>query len=103
MSMSKHEIYVKALLRHTDRLTSSGIHGARWNVVDEVVDLENAIRTADLTSRQIEVIRFYRKEFSEEEIAGMIGISQQMVSKHIYSAVRKISNVYTNWEAQTYD
>ena len=99
MSLTEYEIYVKALLLNRTRMEERGETGAKWNVVEELSDLDSAIKRAGLTDRQREVITLYSKEYQSPEIAEILRISQQTVSFHWASAVRKIANIYESWEA----
>jgi DNA-directed RNA polymerase specialized sigma24 family protein len=99
MSLSKHEIYVKALLMNQERMNERGSYGAKWNVVDEVEDLALAIEKADLTSRQRDVVYLLTQEYEQPEISEVMGIGQPRVHKHMYAAIRKIANIYEQWEA----
>ena len=72
-------------------------YNGKYNVVDDILDLSTAIQKADLTDRQAQVIRLMADGYTQEESAEIIGISQQMVGKHINAAVRKIAKVYEQW------
>jgi RNA polymerase sigma factor (sigma-70 family) len=100
--MVKHEIYVEALLEYyyeLDAKRGSGI----YHLSDELLDLDTAIQKAVLTDKQREIIRLYYGTHAEQsEISSVLGISQPMVHKHAKSAIRKIANIYEQWEALEY-
>lgn len=57
-----------------------------------LIDLDIAIAEADLTKRQREVLYWvFEKDLTQQEVAAKLGISQQAVSDHINSAIRKIA------------
>jgi DNA-directed RNA polymerase specialized sigma subunit len=97
--MSKHEVYVKALLEYRAELSESRDRG-NYALVDELADLENAVGVANLTDKQREALRLYYGEVrTEREVAYILGVYQRAVSKSLDAAVGKIAKVYENWEA----
>jgi DNA-directed RNA polymerase specialized sigma24 family protein len=98
-TLTKYEILVKALLEFNEELLERK-HTGRWNLVDELVDLDHAISQAGLTDKQRESVRLvYGENMEQQEVADRIGIGQPRVHKHIQAAIRKIAKVYENWEA----
>ncbi|WP_079516544.1 sigma factor-like helix-turn-helix DNA-binding protein [Rossellomorea marisflavi] len=98
-----HEIYVEALLEHLDGLQEKRNMGM-YHLSDELLDLEHAIKDADLTDRQLAAIELYFAQgYTQHEAAPMLGVSRQMVAKHLESAIRKIANIYEQWEALDYE
>lgn len=96
---SKYEIYVKALLEFRDELEEKKYLGL-WHLPDELADLDEAIKRAELTPKQREVIDLmYSKYLEQDEVAELWECSQQNVSRHVQAAVRKIANIYEQWEA----
>lgn len=102
MSLTRNEVYVKALLEGYEELREKRYYGL-WHISDVFADLEEAMRLADLTDRQRETLRLYYFEHNEQsEIAERLGISQRVVSFHVESAIKKIANTYEHWEALEY-
>ena len=89
--------------RYHDDLDSTGRYswscGARFQNPEEAVlyKEEQAERCADLTEKQQEVYRYYyEEEYTQEEIADMLGISHQAVCERLESVRKKISEYYEN-------
>jgi DNA-directed RNA polymerase specialized sigma24 family protein len=102
MGISKHEIYVKALLEGYEELQEKKYSG-KWHLADEMRDLDKAIELADLTDKQAYSISLYYLEHLEQsDIALVLEVSQQMVAKHLSAAVKKIARIYEQWEALEY-
>lgn len=102
MSSCKYEIYVRALLDYREELEEKKYVGL-WHLPDELADLDEAVRIADLTDRQREIIRLIFVQHKEQaEVANLLLISQPMVHKHVQAAIRKIANIYQQWEALDY-
>ena len=89
--------------RYHDDLDSTGRYswscGARFQNPEEAVlyKEEQAERCADLTEKQREVYRYYyEEEYTQEEIADMLGISHQAVCERLESVRKKIAEYYEN-------
>ena len=87
--------------RYNDDLDSTGRYswscGARFQNPEDAVlyKEEQAERCADLTEKQREVYRYYyEEEYTQEEIAGMLGISHQAVCDRLESVRKKIAEYY---------
>ena len=87
--------------RYNDDLDSTGRYswscGARFQNPEEAVlyKEEQAERCADLTEKQREVYRYYyEEEYTQEEIADMLGISHQAVCERLECVRKKISEYY---------
>lgn len=89
--------------RYHDDLDSTGRYswscGARFQNPEEAVlyKEEQAERCADLTEKQREVYRYYyEEEYTQEEIADILGISHQAVCERLESVRKKIAEYYDN-------
>ena len=89
--------------RYHDDLDSTGRYswscGARFQNPEEAVlyKEEQAERCADLTEKQREVYRYYyEEEYTQEEIADILGISHQAVCERLASVRKKIAEYYEN-------
>lgn len=87
--------------RYNDEIDSTGRTnwscGARFQNPEDAVLYreEQAERCADLTEKQREVYRYYyEEEYTQEEIADMLGISLQAVCDQLESVRRKIAEYY---------
>lgn len=69
----------------------------------------NRDRLEQLTTRQQDCLRLVAKGYLTKEIAGMLGISESRVYKHVLTACRQLGvqnrgeagRVFAEWEAQT--
>jgi len=59
-----------------------------------LLDLEELIRKSKFTVKQLNVLKLWKTDKTQEEIASILGISQQMVNKYIDSCVEKIIDSY---------
>lgn len=99
MSLSKYEVYVKALLEGYEELNEKK-HAGKWSLVDTLNDLDRAIELAKLTERQRQVVDLAcRQGLTQDHVAHELGTSQPNVAIHLDAAVRKIANIYEQWEA----
>jgi DNA-directed RNA polymerase specialized sigma24 family protein len=102
MTLSKQEIYVKALLDGYEELHEKKYSG-KWHLSDEMLDLERAIELADLTDKQREAVQLvYGKHLEQSEAATLLGIGQPRIHNRISAAVKKIARIYEQWEALEY-
>jgi predicted DNA binding protein len=59
-----------------------------------LIDFERLVLMAKLTERQQDAIFFhFELDLSQEDVATLMGISQQAVSKHIDKAIERVVNV----------
>jgi DNA-directed RNA polymerase specialized sigma subunit len=102
MSLTRNEIYVKALLEGYEELQEKKYSG-KWHLADEMMDLQRAIELADLTLKQRQVLNeIFVKQNDQYKAAEVLGVSQPMVFKHLTYAVKKIASIYEQWEALEY-
>lgn len=97
--MDKYELLVGAMLEHINELNSHQYIG-NYNVTEELADLREAIKLANLTEKQREVIRLvYFEDMRQGDASGVLGIKQSALSLHAGAAKKKIAQVYKQWEA----
>lgn len=71
-----------------------------WHLSDEMLDLETAIKAADLTEKQHQAISLvFFEHLEHKEASDMLGVERSVVSRHIRNAIKKIANIYEMWEA----
>lgn len=66
---------------------------------DILIDLNHAIEIADLSPRQTEAVALVYGywQLTQSEAAEVMGISQKQVNKHIKEAVKKIADIFKQW------
>lgn len=90
---------VKMILRDRYRLASRRFHAADYAACDILIDLNSAIESAGLTTRQIETVAyvFGKWQLTQKEAASAMSISQQAVAQSLDEACTRIAAVYANW------
>ncbi len=102
MSRSKYEIYVEALLDYYLELKEKRDLGL-WHIADELSDLEKAVDEADLTRMQRQCIHYaFMQGMRHADVGAVLGVTRQSVDYHVNTAIRKIANIYRQWEALEY-
>lgn len=99
----KYEAIIENTLRNKHEITELSELGAK-TASDILIDLENAIRSAELTERQGEVLRLlYEKDMSQSEVAYTLGIRQQAINQHKSAGIKRIVRIYEEWEKERDD
>lgn len=99
MGLNPYEVYVKALLEGHEELREKRYRGL-WHVSDVLADLEEAIELADLNEKQQLMIRlYYEEQLEQHEMSEQYGLTQSTISYHLRTAIKKIANIYEQWEA----
>lgn len=93
-----HAAGVQALLRDQDRIASERYNG-NYAACDILLDLAAALADARLSKRQAETLRlvYGKRQMTQAEAAGAMGITQKNVSAHLAGATAKIARVYHGW------
>lgn len=85
-----HGVY--ALLTNLHYVRESRYARGDYDACNLVLDLLRSMDGALLTARQKEVIFLaFELDLKQDEVAGILNVSQQAVSDHINSAVKKIA------------
>lgn len=93
-----HAAGVQALLRDQDRIAAERYNG-NYAACDILLDLATALADARLSKRQAETLRlmYGKRQMTQAEAAGAMGITQKNVSVHLAGATAKIARVYLGW------
>lgn len=97
---AQHKHYGQLVIQMLDDLHSlyERRYFGEYNVVTDLIDLNMAIQLAELTPKQAEVIRYVTEGYDQTEIAEALSVNQSTVSRHLHAAIRKIAEVYEQWE-----
>lgn len=88
---------VKDLLRNIHRMRERRY--TDYAVADLLMDLEAAMEQARLTPRQRQVLHLhYEQDLKLEEVASALNISTSAVHNSLNTAVKKIADVFSEWE-----
>lgn len=91
----KYARHVQMTLNDLHRLRERRFNKADYIASDTIMDLERAIKDAELTEKQADVIYYLHvKDLSQLETAERMNISQQAVSSHNIIAIKKIAKEY---------
>ena len=94
---------VHALLSHIHHVRESRFSRGDYDASILLIDFEQSVKEAKLTERQRQIIDLvFEQELYQEEVAQVLGISQQAVSDHINALVKKIALVNKRKEAGLY-
>ena len=86
---------MRKLLADIHRINERQYMRGDYGATVEMVDLENAIESADLTEKQAEAVRLvYFEDYEQAEAARKMGVTQAAVSQFISAAIRKIAEHY---------
>lgn len=93
---------VAVLLQDRPRLSSRRYVGD-YTASDILIDLDRAIRLAQLTERQAQVIEFvFELDMTQEAAAIAMQVSQVAVSKTLSGACKRIAHVFQSWDYNDY-
>lgn len=83
---------VRALLDQLHHVRESRFQRGDYDAAILLLDLYHAFQNANLTARQREVVSLtFELDLKQEEVATLLGISQQGVSDHINAGIKKIA------------
>jgi DNA-directed RNA polymerase specialized sigma24 family protein len=90
---------VKSLLKDIHALRNRAYERGDMAAVDLLVDLQSAMRAANLTDRQLAAITiYYILDQDQTETARRMNCDASTVSRHRKAALERIKNVYQKWE-----
>jgi RNA polymerase sigma factor (sigma-70 family) len=83
---------VRALLDNIHHVREQRFTRGDYDAANLLLDFERSKAGANLTLRQKEVMALsFEQDLKQEDVAQLLGISQQGVSDHINSAIKKIA------------
>jgi len=91
---------IKRLLAEINALVIRQYQGD-YDAAVLLIDLENAKEKAKLTERQFEALQLiYEDDLTQEDAAKVLGISQQVLARHLNVATSKIADIYEYWSVK---
>jgi hypothetical protein len=88
---------IRLLLANYNALKSRQFLGD-YDATIILIDLETAISRAGLTDRQRQALRLvFEEDLTQAEAGKRVGVSQDVISRFISVALKKIAEVYENW------
>lgn len=95
MLAKKYENYVRKLLTNIDQIYERQFAQGDYGATIMLIDLERAIKKAELTDRQVEAIRLvYFEGKSRAEVGRLKGIDRSVVSRHVNKGITEIAKSY---------
>ena len=94
---------VHALLSHIHRVREGRFIRGDYDASILLIDFEQSLEEAKLTARQKQIIELvFELDLRQEDVANVLGITQQAISDHVRTLVRKIAIVNRQKEAGLY-
>ena len=94
---------VHSLLSHIHRIRESRFIRGDYDASILLIDFEQSLEEAKLTARQKQIIDLvFELNLYQEEAANILGITQQAISDHVRTLVRRIAIVNRQKEASLY-
>jgi DNA-directed RNA polymerase specialized sigma24 family protein len=104
MEISNYTVpFVVALMQNKGKLIEASEHGSDMTATDMLMDLDYIMNRAELTDKQKLVVETcWVKGFSQREAGKLLGISQQMCTKHSNAVKKKIEITLKTLEEDSY-
>ena len=97
LTVNKHVLHIKVLLQQFHAFQAKQYTGD-YGAIVLLTDLEIAIKQANLTHKQREVLRLvYTTDLTQKEAGAILDISQQAIDMAVKAGIRKIASVYEVW------
>lgn len=88
-----------SLLQNKSKVEQFRYYKGDFNACGLLIDLERIIQLCKLTNKQSFVVeKHFVEGYTQEEVATMLGVTQQMVEKHCRVVKSKIDKVLKEWE-----
>lgn len=89
---------IVALLKNRYRVGEFRFYKGDIDASNTLIDLERLLASIKLTDKQAIVVKKYWEEgYTQEEVARMLGVTQQMVEKHCRFVKVKIEKALKVW------
>lgn len=91
---------VKKLLEEWDKLLVMPYDRGDYGIVDLIVDFRIAYSIAKTSPKQRQVMELLAQGYTEEEMAGIAGVTQSAVNQRISTGAENIAKVFRQWTAE---
>lgn len=92
---------VEELLRMWDKVLIMPYDRGDYGVIDLIIDFSIAVSLAKISDKQRTALELVLVQgFTEEEVAGILGVSQSAINQRIKTGTEKIAKVYRHWTAK---
>ena len=89
---------VEKLLRDYHDIAERRYYKADYAACDLLLDLNTAIKAANLAPRQKQSVELIKLEYTFEEAGNELGVRAQTVHESFLTACEKIAAVFRSWE-----
>lgn len=88
-------------LGNYEKICECAVSNGNMEQIDLKIDLEILVNEAKLTEKQQQVLQlYYIEQYTQDETADKLGITQQAVLDHLGKIKRKITKVLKVWEVK---
>lgn len=89
---------VKKLLEEWDKLLIMPYDRGDYGIIDLIIDFKIAYSEAKTSPKQRQALELCLVQgYTQEEVAGIVGVGQDAISKRIDRGAEAIAKVFTNW------
>lgn len=93
---------IYALLNNIHRIRAMRFERADFDACNMLIDFRRALWESGLTERQRQVLFFvFEMDMTQQEVADMLGITQQAISFHVKEAIERIAEYNRTKEVET--
>lgn len=99
MKVNRYTVpFIVAVVQSIDKLKNQRFYKNDMAISDILLDVELLLEQAVLTNKQRYILEKYWVEgFTQEQVANMLNITQQMVEKHTKAIKKKFEKVLESW------
>lgn len=100
MKVNRYTVpFIVATVQSIDKLKVQRFYKNDMAISDILLDVELLLEQAALTNKQKYILeKYWVAGYTQEQVADMLNISQQMVEKHTKAIKKKFEKVLESWE-----
>lgn len=90
--------FIVAVVQSVDKLQTQRFYKNDLAISDILLDLDLLMEQAALTEKQQYILtKYWIEGYTQEQVANMLNITQQMVEKHTKAVKKKFQKVLESW------
>lgn len=100
MKVNRYTVpFIVAAIQSMDKLKVQRFYKNDMAISDILLDVELLLEQAALTNKQKYILeKYWIGGYTQEQVANMLNITQQMVEKHTKAIKKKFKKVLETWE-----
>lgn len=100
MKVNRYTVpFIVSVVQSMDKLRTQRFYKNDMAISDILLDVELLLEQAVLTDKQQYILeKYWVGGHTQEQVANMLNITQQMVEKHTKAIKRKFEKVLESWE-----